>query len=130
MFGGSVARRRNGLTTGGTELSARWTFENLFIDGKWDKGEAGGDPIEVINPATEDVIGVAPHASVKDASRAIEAARRAFDEGPWPWMKPAERSVILRKMGAALMARVGELREVAVAQTGASPGWFVDMVQA
>ncbi len=35
-------------------MTARWNFD-LYIDGKWDKGEAGGKPIEVINPATEEV---------------------------------------------------------------------------
>jgi aldehyde dehydrogenase (NAD+) len=109
-------------------MSTQWNFD-LFIDGKWDKGEAGGSPIEVINPATEEVIGTVPEASPKDAARAIEAARRAFDEGPWQWMKPAERAAIIRKMGDILMSRAAELRELIVAETG-SVGFLTDFVQA
>jgi aldehyde dehydrogenase (NAD+) len=109
-------------------MTAKWNFD-LFIDGKWEKGEAGGKPIEVIDPATEEVIGVVPQASPKDAARAIEAARRAFDEGPWPWMKPAERAVVLRKMGQILTSRAAELRELIVAETG-SVGFITDFVQA
>jgi aldehyde dehydrogenase (NAD+) len=108
-------------------MTARWNFD-LYIDGRWEKGEAGGAPIEVINPATEDVIGVVPQASPKDAARAIEAARRAFDDGPWAWMKPAERAGYVRRMGQALMARAAELRELIVAETG-SVGFMTDFVQ-
>jgi aldehyde dehydrogenase (NAD+) len=108
-------------------MGAPWQFD-LYIDGKWDKGEAGGKPIEVINPANEEVIGVVPEATTKDAARAIEAARRAFDEGPWPWMKPAERAAVLRRMGEELRARSAELRELIVAETG-SVGFITDFVQ-
>ena len=71
-------------------MTKSWNFD-LYIDGTWTAGEAGGS-IEVINPATEEVIGQVPDATPKDAVRAIEAARKAFDEGPWPWTKPAERA--------------------------------------
>jgi acyl-CoA reductase-like NAD-dependent aldehyde dehydrogenase len=109
-------------------VSPRWNYD-LFIDGAWDKGEAGGQPIEVINPATEEVIGVVPDASTKDAARAVAAARTAFDEGPWAWMKPAERAGYLRRLGQALMAKSAELRELIVAETG-SVGFLTDFVQA
>src|ERR1700677_1354133 len=108
-------------------MSARWNFD-LYIDGKWDKGEAGGTPIEVINPANEDIIGVVPEATAKDAARAIEAARRAFDDGPWPWMKPAERAGYLRRMGESLTAQAAELHDLIVAETG-SVGFITDFIQ-
>ncbi|HEX5585743.1 MAG TPA: aldehyde dehydrogenase family protein [Acidimicrobiia bacterium] len=73
--------------------------------------------------------GTVPEASTKDAARAIEAARRAFDEGPWQWMKPSERAGIVRKMGDILMSRAAELRELIVAETG-SAGFITDFVQA
>src|ERR1700691_618046 len=109
-------------------MSPRWQFD-LYIDGKWSKGEAGGKPIEVISPATEEVIGVVPEASPKDAAAAIEAARHAFDEGPWAWMKPAERAVMLRRMGEILLSRSAELRELIVTDSG-STGFTPDFVQA
>src|ERR1700722_19921384 len=53
----------------------------LFIDGKVSTGSAGTFP--TINPATEEVLGVAANADVEDMSRAIDAARRAFDDTDW-----------------------------------------------
>jgi acyl-CoA reductase-like NAD-dependent aldehyde dehydrogenase len=104
-----------------------WDYK-LYIDGAWSEGE-GGNSIEVIDPATEGVIGTAAEASPKDAARAIEAARRAFDEGPWPWTKPAERAAALIRMAEVLESRGAELRDVIVAQTG-STGFITDAIQA
>ena len=53
----------------------------LFIDGKKSPGSAGTFP--TINPATEEVLGVAADADPDDMSRAIDAARRAFDDTDW-----------------------------------------------
>src|SRR5665213_2306836 len=53
----------------------------LFIDGKMSAGRAGNFP--TINPATEEVLGVAADADAEDMDRAIDAARRAFDETDW-----------------------------------------------
>lgn len=103
-----------------------WEYE-LFIDGKWTTDSAVGS-IEVIDPATESVIGSVPEASTSTAVQAIEAARRAFDEGPWPWMKPAERAARLIRMAEILEGRAGELRELIVAETG-STGFLTDAIQ-
>ena len=92
-----------------------WDRE-LYIDGEW-TSEGVDAAIEVINPATEEVIGSVPEATAKVAVRAIEAARKAFDEGPWPWMKPSERAAKLVAMAEALEARAPELRELIIAQT-------------
>jgi acyl-CoA reductase-like NAD-dependent aldehyde dehydrogenase len=108
-------------------VTANWNFD-LYIDGKWTTGEGGGT-IDVINPATEEIIGRVPEASPKDAVRAIEAARKAFDEGPWPFTKPAERAAALVRMAEVLEARSAELRELIVAETG-STGFLTDYVQA
>jgi acyl-CoA reductase-like NAD-dependent aldehyde dehydrogenase len=51
---------------------------------------------------------------------AIVAARRAFDQGPWPRMAPSERAEILRRMGAAVAARVPLLSRIWTAQVGAT----------
>jgi aldehyde dehydrogenase (NAD+) len=104
-----------------------WDYK-LYIDGAWSDGE-GGNSIEVIDPATEGVIGTVAEATPKDAARAIEAARRAFDEGPWPWTKPAERAATLVRMAEVLESRATELRDLIVAQTG-STGFLTDAIQA
>jgi acyl-CoA reductase-like NAD-dependent aldehyde dehydrogenase len=103
-----------------------WNYE-LFIDGAWTSAEAVGT-IDVIDPATEEVIGQVPEGSTKTAVQAIEAARRAFDEGPWPWMKPAERAAKLVRMAEILEGRGGELRDLIVAETG-SAGFITDFIQ-
>ncbi len=108
-------------------MTQSWNFD-LYIDGTWTDGESAGS-LEVINPATEEVIGTVPEASPKDAVLAIEAARKAFDEGPWPYTKPAERAAALVRMAEYLEAHAGELRELIVAQTG-SVGYLTDYVQA
>ncbi|MDE0880616.1 MAG: aldehyde dehydrogenase family protein, partial [Sphingomonas bacterium] len=107
-------------------MSTRWNYD-LYIDGKWTKA-AENDPITVINPATEESIGTVPEGTVQNARDAIDAARRAFDTGPWPFMKPAERGARLKKMAEILDARQAELRELIVAQTGCA-GFMVDAVQ-
>ncbi len=104
-----------------------WNYE-LFVDGKWTSEEAVGT-IDVIDPATEASIGSVPEGSVKTARRAIEAARAAFDNGPWPWMKPEERAAKLVRVAEVLELRAGELRELIVAETG-SVGFLTDYVQA
>src|SRR6202046_941920 len=95
-----------------------WNYE-LFIDGAWTSEGATGS-IEVLDPATEEVIGSVPEASTKTAVRAIEAARRAFDEGPWPYMKPSERAAKLVAMAGILGAQAGGLRELILAETGST----------
>ncbi len=108
-------------------MPRHWKYD-LFIDGKWTTGEASS-AIEVIDPATEEVIGQVAEATRADAVRAIQAARKAFDEGPWPWMKPRERAAVLVKMAESLERRAAELRELVVAQTG-SVGHITDAFQA
>jgi acyl-CoA reductase-like NAD-dependent aldehyde dehydrogenase len=108
-------------------MNARWNFD-LFIDGKWTPSD-GSATLDVIDPATEESIGQVPEATTKDAVRAIEAARKAFDEGPWPWMKPRERAAALVRMAEVLERRSAELRELIVAETG-STGFVTDFFQA
>ena len=64
-------------------------IDRLYIDGAW---EAATDREAVLNPATEAVIGEAPVGDASAAVAAIAAARRAFDEGPWPTMSMADRA--------------------------------------
>lgn len=103
-----------------------WNYQ-LYIDGKWQDGQ-GTEEITVINPATEVEIGKVPGGSVADTQAAIAAAKRAFDEGPWPYMKPAERGAKLKKMADVLQSRHDELRALIQAETGIA-GPMLDMIQ-
>jgi hypothetical protein len=76
----------------------------LFIDGEW-ADSSGDEALDVVNPATEEVIGTVPQATPADVDRAVAAAREAFDEGPWPRMTPRERGAIVLRMGEAFGRR-------------------------
>lgn len=89
----------------------------LYIDGQW-TASSGDEILEVHNPATEELIGTVPQATVEDVDRAVRAARRAFDEGPWPTMSARERGAVMMRMGEALNRRRAELVELNIAEAG------------
>jgi hypothetical protein len=76
----------------------------LYIDGTWQDSE-GDAVLTVLNPATEEVIGAVPDATAGDVNRAVAAARRAFDEGPWPSFSPRERAAVMLRMADAMQRR-------------------------
>ncbi|GAB7141505.1 aldehyde dehydrogenase [Mycobacterium riyadhense] len=88
----------------------------LFIDGKLSEGSAGTFP--TINPATEEVLGLAADADAEDMGRAIEAARRAFDETDWS-RNTELRVRCVRQLRDALQHHIEELRELTIAEVGA-----------
>lgn len=87
----------------------------LLIDGKLIPGSAG--TFDIVNPATEEVIGAAADASAADMDAAIGAARRAFDTTDWS-RDHAFRAHCLRQLRDALLAHADELRELTVAEVG------------
>ena len=97
-----------------------WNHD-LYIDGRSTRSD-GDRRITVVDPATEEVIGSVPDSTGTDMRRAIAAARRAFDEGPWPWLKPADRGRIISRMAEILTERHPELHDLIVAETGATVG--------
>jgi len=90
----------------------------LYIGARWVEARKGGR-IEVVSPNTEAVIATVAEATEEDIDAAVAAARDAFDRGPWPRFSPLERAEWLRKLSAALEARVPELSRAWVDQTGA-----------
>jgi aldehyde dehydrogenase (NAD+) len=101
--------------------------KSLFIGGKWVDSE-GSSEIRVINPVSEETVGTAPDGTVNDMDRAVEAARRSFDDGPWRWTSPGERSVILERAAELLEDRRAEIRDLIIDENG-SPFGFVDAIQ-
>src|SRR2546425_4407541 len=99
----------------------------LYIGGEW-VTPASGKTIEVISPATEEVVAVVPEASEGDVDRAVEAARKAFDEGPWPQTSPADRAAVLRALSQGIQARAQEFAETITSENG-SPASFSLMGQ-
>ena len=90
--------------------------ERLLIDGNLVQA-TGGRTYENINPATEEVIGVAADAGPEDIERAIAAARRAFDETDWS-RDHALRARCLRQLHDAFQENLEALRSSYVAEVG------------
>jgi len=93
-------------------------YENarLLIDGEL-VAASGGKTFDNLDPATEEVIGQVPDATVEDADRAIAAARRAFDESEWATDHDL-RSRCLRQLRDGLQERIEELRKITVSEVG------------
>ena len=70
----------------------------LLIDGQWVDAQSG-QTFGTLNPATEEAITSVALGAAADIDAAVAAARKAFDDGPWPRMMPAERQRILQKIG-------------------------------
>jgi aldehyde dehydrogenase (NAD+) len=100
---------------------------DLFIGGGWVAPEST-EVIEVVSPATEEVIGRAPHASTADVDRAVAAARAALVDGPWPAMSAGERAEVMAALSAQLQARSMEIADLITAENG-SPASFSLMGQ-
>ncbi|MEE8469061.1 MAG: aldehyde dehydrogenase family protein, partial [Planctomycetota bacterium] len=69
----------------------------LLIDGRWEDAGSGLN-FEVLNPSDGSVLTHVAHGDAADVDRAVAAARRAFDEGPWRRMSGRERGRILYKL--------------------------------
>ena len=89
----------------------------LLIDGAFTDA-ADGARLERRSPAHEHLVAVYAKAGTADAERAIAAARRAFDQGPWPRMKGAERARILRGVADGILARKHELARLETLENG------------
>ncbi|MFD3440015.1 aldehyde dehydrogenase [Streptomyces sp. NPDC058685] len=96
----------------------------LFIGGEL-ADPAGGGTIEVVSPHTEQVIGRVPHASRADVDRAVAAARRAFDEGPWPRATLEERIAVVSRIKDAIAVRHEEIARSISSQNGSPYSWSV-----
>jgi aldehyde dehydrogenase (NAD+) len=97
----------------------------LLIDGKL--VASSGGTFSTINPATEEVLGVAADATVEDMGRAIEAARRAFDDTDWS-TNTELRVRCVRQLQSVLREHVEELRELTISEVGA-PRMLTSMAQ-
>ena len=89
----------------------------MLIGGAWVE-PTQGRTYQTVNPATEEPLGTAAQAEPADMQRAIEAAREAFDEGPWPKMSGAERYRIIRQIAEGMERHEKVLSDLVVAETG------------
>ncbi len=88
----------------------------LLVDGEW--VDPGAGHYDVVNPATEEVVGQAPEASVQQALDAAAAARQAFKT--WSRTTPEHRAEILDRVADLLVKHGGEIVPLLQAETGAT----------
>src|SRR5215469_5598746 len=83
----------------------------LFINGQWSQA-ASGKTFETPDPATGETLARVAEGEAEDINRAVKAARRAFDEGPWSRMTTSERGRIIWRIGDLILEHAGELAQL------------------
>ena len=83
----------------------------MLVGGEWVPA-ASGASTEVVSPFDGAPLGIVPKAGREDVRRAVDAARAAFDRGPWPRLPPRGRSEVLLKVAGLLQQRLGEVAEL------------------
>ena len=92
--------------------------ERLFIGGQWVEA-ISRQRLEVVSPATEEVLLSYPEAGPADIDRAVAEAREAFDRGPWPRLPAPERARYLRRIAELLSQRLDDIAQSWTLQVGA-----------
>jgi betaine-aldehyde dehydrogenase len=92
-------------------------LQALIIDGQR-VPSASGQTYETINPATGQGLAQVAEAGLEDVERAVAAARRAFDDGPWPTMPASQRARVLFKMAELIRERADTLAELETRNSG------------
>ena len=89
----------------------------LFVDGEFAPA-ASGETFETHDPSTGEVVAKVALAGTEDVGRALGAARRAFDEGPWPTMRPQERTRLMLRVFDRLAEAQEDIAELETADAG------------
>ncbi len=91
--------------------------DKVFIGGEWVEASSGRW-IEIVSPDSESVVGKVVEGDVQDMNRAVAAARKAFDEGPWTKMSVKERQQLLFRLCDELSKREAEIAKAWNLQMG------------
>jgi len=83
----------------------------MLIGGEWVAASSEAT-MPVVSPFDRSSLGTVPKSAREDARRAIDAAREAFDKGPWPRLPPRGRSEVFLKAAQILQQRLGEVAEL------------------
>jgi betaine-aldehyde dehydrogenase len=92
------------------------SYQN-YVNGKWE-GAASGKSFPVYDPSTEEVIAQVPAADAADVDRAVQAARAAFESGPWPQTTAQDRGRILFQLAEKIRQNLAALAEIECRNTG------------
>ncbi len=83
----------------------------MLIGGEWVAAESGAT-MAVVSPFDRSSLGTVPKSAREDARKAIDAAREAFDKGPWPRLPPRGRAEVFLKAAQILQERLGSVAEL------------------
>ncbi len=83
----------------------------LFIGGQW-ADAASGKTFETPDPATGETLAQVAEGEAEDINRAVKAARRAFEEGPWSRMTTSERGRLIWRIGDLILEHLDELAQL------------------
>ena len=86
-----------------------------FIDGRW-QASSNKETYDVINPATEEIIGKASKASANDIDKALKSAKKGFEV--WKKYSPWDRATIIRKIADLIRKKNNELAKWMTLETG------------
>ncbi len=89
----------------------------MLIDGEW-VAASDGAAFESVNPTTGKVWAMIPEATAEDVDRAVQAADRAFNQGPWPAMTATQRGQCLRRLADLLLEKSEAFGKVETIDTG------------
>jgi acyl-CoA reductase-like NAD-dependent aldehyde dehydrogenase len=103
------------VTTTGTMPGVREVAN--YINGQWSAAESGGT-IESRDPATGDLVALAPRSGLTDVGRAIAAARATFDDGAWPATAGRQRAAILLELARLLRDEAEPLSRLVAIEMG------------
>ncbi len=98
----------------------------MLIDGQW-VDAVSGKTFETYNPATGEVLARVAEGDRADIDRAVKAARKAFESGPWPDLSPSKRGRLLWKLADLIEANLEELAELETLDNG-KPLFFSRLV--
>ena len=90
--------------------------KKLLINNEW-RDAASGKTMDVVNPATEDVIGTVAAAGQSDVDAAVQAARAAFD-GPWSKLSARERGRLVSRLADRVMEKADEIARLETLHNG------------
>src|ERR1700683_1072599 len=93
------------------------TPRQLFIDGQWTDA-ASGQTFDTPNPATGETLASGAEGDAEDITRAVRAARRAFEDGPWSRMTPSDRGRLIWKIGDLILEHTEELAQLETLDNG------------
>lgn len=109
------------MTTSATDtIQSAFLQQNpvkMLIGGQW-VASASGKTFETINPSTGEVLAHVAEGEAADIDRAVVAARKAFESGPWPKMTPSQRGRLLWKLADLIEQHADELAQLETLDNG------------